>query len=272
MMSVHENKLVQKKPNNGIRLAGSNKTLIDYSLSKNIILQKSQSTKACRSELLEKSDTAVFRQKYQNFLANIWELQEQNMSLLEQGDFSEKKLFHHKLNEKRTSDLVGIILRDNKLSKDVSLSHSANIIEKRTILSFKMPQKKLFHHKLNEKRTSDLVGIILRGNKLSKDVSLSHSANIKNKRTILSFKMPQLEYSYFTPKMSAGTESIPKVSELKANKNPISIDYERMEPLQKTADPFHNTISIDINQMADKVYHLIEKKIQIEKERSGKWY
>ncbi len=62
------------------------------------------------------------------------------------------------------------------------------------------------------------------------------------------------------------------MSELKANKNPISIDYERMEPLQKTADPFHNTISIDINQMADKVYHLIEKKIQIEKERSGKWY
>ena len=30
--------------------------------------------------------------------------------------------------------------------------------------------------------------------------------------------------------------------------------------------------SLDINNMADLVYHLIEKKIQVENERSGRWY
>jgi len=80
--------------------------------------------------------------------------------------------------------------------------------------------------------------------------------------------MVPLELSHFVP----GIPFHADLTEPGENEIRQSGILTKPTPIRKSLDFSQEPKSIDINNMADQVYHLIEKKIQVENERSGRWY
>lgn len=132
-------------------------------------------------------------------------------------------------------------------------------------------EKQLFYNKSKRIMISDFDGKSTKRDELSKNFSLFHAANMGHERRNLTLETPELEYSYLMPKMFVDKDLMPVGSEVGGNKTLKSIVDNIAKPLQKTPGSFHEQNAMNVSRMADQVYHLIEKKIQVEKERSGRW-
>jgi hypothetical protein len=83
--------------------------------------------------------------------------------------------------------------------------------------------------------------------------------------------MPELEYSYLNPKIVSSGSISAQTGETEKEKTQ-AVTYYRKESPPKIPGLYQGESAMDINILADQVYQVIEKKMQIERERSGRWY
>jgi len=179
----------------------------------------------------------------------------------------ENELLHESLKERKLDITISGLKHQNFITNMLKLQDQ----EKNGLKRGDFSEKQLFYNKSKRIMNSDFTGKSHKKDELSKDLSLFHTANIGHKRRNLTLKTPELKYSYLMPKMSVGKDLMPLGSEVAGNKTVKSIADNMETSIQKNPGSFHEQNAMDVSRMSDQVYRLIEKKIQIEKERSGRW-
>ena len=152
-------------------------------------------------------------------------------------------------------DLLGSIM----LKKELILAQSKiNILRTGNFLG-----NQLFYDRYKGVKTLDFANKSTKKAQLTKDFTAFRLTQTK--------KTVELEYSYNKPAAVTGKELISADSLVSRKKVSNTFAENKEQPLQNGGGTVQKQNTMDINSMADQVYRLIEKKIQIENERCGRW-